>query len=156
MSPGRDHMPWSPAFVFDALAASLRGSLGAARVTVRLPTRDGGAGLVAEALGEGVRSMRSGPQEDATRFATYEFLAEHRATLVQGDLVAHPVRPPASLIDFYGTRAQMLAPICSEDELVGVVSVHSLEVREWRDTEVAAAETVALAIGALYRSMPRP
>lgn len=145
-------MSWSAASVFNALAVSLRSSLGVARVTVRLPTGDGGVGLVAEALGEGVSSMRSGPQEDATRFATYEFLAEHRAPLVQGDLVAHPVRPPASLIDFYGTRAQMLAPICAEGELVGVVSVHSLEVREWRDTEVAAAETIARAIGALYRS----
>lgn len=147
-------MSWSAEFVFHTLAASLRSSLGVARVTVRLPRPDGGVGLVAEALDEGVVSMRSGPQEDATRFATYEFLAEHRTTLVQGDLVAHPVRPPASLIDFYGTRAQMLAPIRSGEELLGVVSVHSLEVREWRDTEVAAAETVAGAIGALYGSSP--
>ena len=147
-------MSWSAAFVFTTLAASLRGSLDVARVTVRLPTGDGGVGLVAEALGEGVASMRSGPQEDATRFATYEYLAEHRTTLVQGDLLSHPVRPPASLIDFYGTHAQMLAPICADGELVGVLSVHSSEVREWRDTEVAAAETVARAIGALHGHAP--
>lgn len=147
-------MSWSAAFVYDALAASLRSSLGVARVTVRLPTGDGGVGLVAEALDEGVSSMRSGPQEDATRFATYAFLAEHGVSLVQEDLVTHPVRPPASLIDFYGTRAQMLAPIRVDGELVGVVSVHALEVREWRDTEVAAAETIAGAIGVLHRPGP--
>ena len=148
-------MHWSSELVLNTLAASLRDSLDTARVTVRLRSLDG-VGLVAEALGEGVQSMRSGPQEDATRFPTYEFLAQRRETLVQRDLVEHPVRPPASLIDYYGTHAQMLAPICSDGELVGVLSVHSLEVRDWQDADIAAAEVIARAIAALYASAPPP
>jgi GAF domain-containing protein len=148
-------MHWSSELVLNTLAASLRDSLDTARVTVRLRSLDG-VGLVAEALGKGVQSMRSGPQEDATRFPTYEFLAQRRETLVQRDLVEHPVRPPASLIDYYGTHAQMLAPICSDGELVGVLSVHSLEVRDWQDADIAAAEVIARAIAALYASAPPP
>lgn len=149
-------MRWSSELVFNALATSLRDSLNTARVTVRLRSLDGGVGLVAEALAEGVQSMHSGPQEDATKFPTYEFLAQRRETLVQRDLVAHPVRPPASLIEYYGTRAQMLAPICSEGELVGVLSVHSLEVRDWQDVDIAAVELTAKAIATLYSSATRP
>jgi len=146
----------SSELVFNALATALRDSLDTARVTVRLRSLDGeGVGLVAEALADGVRSMHSGPQEDATKFPTYEFLAQRGETLVQRDLVQHPVRPPASLIEFYGTHAQMLAPIRSDGDLVGVLSVHSLEVRDWQQADIAAAELIARAIAAIY-SASRP
>lgn len=47
------------------------------------------------------------------------------------------------LVEQFGARAQLLAPILSEGALIGVLSVHSGQVRAWSAVEIAAAEQAA-------------
>jgi maleate isomerase len=117
---------------------------GASRVTLRVDTRGEGFPVRAEALAPGVRSIRDATEIDLRRAKTFQFLERERRLLVQSDcLVAEPVVPP-ELIELYGVRAQMLAPLVRDGRLVGIVSVnHAGTPREWTDEEVAALEATA-------------
>jgi GAF domain-containing protein len=116
----------------------------ASRVTLRVDTRGEGFPVRAEALAPGVRSIRDATEIDLRRAKTFQFLERERRLLVQSDcLVAEPVVPP-ELIELYGVRAQMLAPLVRDGRLVGIVSVHHAGTpREWTDEEVAALEATA-------------
>ncbi|TWP33235.1 GAF domain-containing protein [Leekyejoonella antrihumi] len=132
-----------------ALIDIVRLKLDVSRVTLRL-LRDGSINLVAESIAAGVKSMRSGTQEDASRFPTYQYLQDTRDVLVQNDLRDGEIRPPQSLIDEYGTLAQMLAPVIVHHTLVGVISVHQVgRPREWSHGDIGTLKTAATAIGLL-------
>lgn len=132
-----------------ALLDALREQLDASRVTLRL-LRDKTIQLLAESVASGVKSMRAGTQEDASRFPTYEFLEKTGQILVQDDLRQHEIRPPRSLIDEYGTLAQMLSPILAAEHMIGVISVHQVgRTRKWTETDIAALRAIAAATALL-------
>jgi GAF domain-containing protein len=128
----------------EAAMRELLHATGASRVTLRVDTRGEGFPVRAEALAPGVRSIRDATEIDLRRAKTFQFLERERRLLVQSDcLVAEPAVPP-ELIELYGVRAQMLAPLVREGRLVGIVSVHHAGTpREWTDEEVAALEATA-------------
>lgn len=122
------------------LAETLLQRLRASRVTVRLhPERN--MPIVAEALAPGVESMRGEQAIDQNAAATVRWVATHRATLVIGDARTGEPATPQPMIERYGLRAFMIAPLLDGDQLLGTVSVHvNGEPRDWTAADVAALE----------------
>jgi maleate isomerase len=117
----------------------------ASRTTLRLDLSDQDAGLdavVAEALAPGVRSIRDDTSIRNLRgVSTVRFLEEQRRVLVQNDCLADDPAPPAELIEVYGVKAQMLAPVVRDDRLAGVISVHYAPgPRVWSPEDVAVLQ----------------
>jgi maleate isomerase len=130
---------------FQEILQELLVSTGASRTTLRLDLPDQDAGLdtvAAEALAPGIRSIRNDTSIRNLRGAsTVRFLVEQRRPLVQNDCLADALAPPSELIELYGVRAQMLAPIVRDDRLIGVISVHYVPgPRDWRAEDVAALQ----------------
>jgi GAF domain-containing protein len=128
---------------FQVIMEDLLRSTESSRTTLRLDLSDQDAGLdavVAEALAPGVRSLRGDTSIRNLRdVSTVRFLETQRRLLVQNDCSADDLAPPPELIEFYGVKAQMLAPIVREDRLVGVISVHHAPgPRDWSAEDVAA------------------
>jgi GAF domain-containing protein len=125
----------------------------ASRVTLRLEDDGGGFPVVAEACAEGVLSLRAQTGIDLRGAATFIALERDRRVLVQEDLERADPAPPPALINQYGARAQMLAPLSGGGRLRGIVSVHeSAGPRRWRpqdvDALIAATGAIAHAVGA--------
>jgi GAF domain-containing protein len=133
---------------FQEILDELLGSTEASRTTLRLDPPDEDAGLdtvVAEALAPGIRSMRDDASIRNLRDAsTIRFLEEQRGLLLQNGCSAGEPAPPPELVELYGVKAQMLAPIVREDRLAGVISVHYIPgPRDWRAQDVAALKEAA-------------
>ena len=126
---------------FQRTIESLLQRTGASRTTLRLDGPDGFFPVVAEACAPGIRSIADDTSIDLRASATFQSLEQERRLLIQSDLLAADPAPPAELIELYGARAQMLAPVVRNDALVGIVSVHySPGPRTWTDDDVAALE----------------
>jgi GAF domain-containing protein len=128
---------------FQVIMEDLLRSTESSRTTLRLDLSDQDAGLdavVAEALAPSVRSLRGDTSIRNLRdVSTVRFLETQRRLLVQNDCSADDLAPPPELIELYGVKAQMLAPIVREDRLVGVISVHHAPgPRDWSAEDVAA------------------
>jgi maleate isomerase len=124
---------------------------GASRTTLRLQADDGMYPVEAEALTDGVTSLR-GAQLDIRSAPTFLALERDRGLLVQEDLLTADPAPPPELIEAYGARAQMLAPLERDGEVVGVVSVHEAKgPRPWttsdRDALTRATAAMAATLG---------
>ena len=130
---------------FNPLTAKLLAATGASRVTIRVKDGRGGDPIVAEAVAPGVRSLLGGEGVgDLRSAATFQYLARERCVLVQDDLENADPAPPAALIQAYGARAQMLAPVLDGEEVVAIVSVHqSGGPRAWSPEDVRAIEDAA-------------
>ena len=116
----------------------------ASRVTLRLARPGEVFPVVAEALAPGTPSITSGVSPDLTNAPTMRYLAEHHANLIQDDCSTAEVPPPPELLEFYGVKAQMLAPIVGGTELIGLVSVHyTPSPRHWTTEDIAALDRVA-------------
>jgi GAF domain-containing protein len=121
----------------------LLAATGASRTTVRLEG-DGSFPIVAEAVAHGVPSLRGTVVPNMTAAGTFKFLERERVILVQRDLEDADPAPPPALIQAYGARAQMLAPILDGERLIGIVSVHqSGGPRDWTVADVDALELAA-------------
>ena len=126
---------------FQATIETLLERTGASRTTLRLDRPDGFFPVVAEALAPGIRSIVDDTSIDLRASATFQSLARERRLLIQSDLLAAEPAPPVELVELYGARAQMLAPVVRNDALVGIVSVHYAPgPREWTDDDVAVLE----------------
>src|SRR5687768_5780017 len=95
----------------------LLAATGALRTTLRLDRPDAVFPVVAEALAPGAASIAGETQIDLRRAATFEYLDRHRTLLVQDDLAAADPAPPQRLVELYGARSQMLAPVVRGGEL---------------------------------------
>lgn len=119
---------------------ALLDATGADRTTLRLDVPEHGLHVdltAAEALGDGIRSIRRDAGLDQRRLNTVEWLEEHRVPLVQPHFRDDP-HPPQALIDVYGVHAQMLSPVVRGDDMTGWISVHSMRERDWSDGAAAA------------------
>ncbi|MGH8617125.1 MAG: GAF domain-containing protein [Burkholderiales bacterium] len=139
---------------FRGLMADLRAKTNASRTTLRLDDERHGFfvnGVVAEALGEGVKSIAAETSLQQRKSGTASHLEKHRKILVQSDCVNADPPPPKELMQIYGTKAQMLAPIERDGKLKGWISVHyNLSTREWAPADVAALEA---AVAATHREL---
>jgi gluconolactonase len=127
-----------------ALATELLERTRASRATIRVDDTPGVEFPVkAEARVEGVHSIAGDNTIPIRESATFKWMDRERRILVQEDLLKADPAPAADLMERYGGRAQMLAPIEVGGELVGLVSVHHVSgPRTWMDDEVRAVEDV--------------
>lgn len=139
-----------------AVTDQLRADARADRTTLRIDLPDAACSVTtcaAESRGPTVKSIRTDatlPQRDLD---TVRWIEAHRRVLVQTDFSDVP-RPPKELIDVYGVRAQMLAPVVYDDTMVGRLSVHSLTERPWSDQDQYALDTAARRIQELLDKPP--
>jgi maleate isomerase len=130
---------------FREILEELLRSTGASRTTLRLDLLDQDAGLdevVAEALAPGVPSIRGDTSiRNLRNSSPIRFLEEQRTPLVQEDCSRADPAPPPELIELYGVRAQMVAPLVRDDGLIGVISVHYVPgPRGWSAQDLAALQ----------------
>ena len=110
---------------FQKLAEELLERTGASRTTVRIDDEPGVEFPVkAEALAPGIHSIAGDRGLAVRASATFQWVDRERRILVQEDLLGVDPAPAPELIERYGARAQMLAPVQRGGELVGLVSVH--------------------------------
>lgn len=120
-------------------------STSASRTTIRLDSASNNLHLdavAAEALAPGVRSLKDDTSITNLRGApTVRFLEEERRLLVQNDCLTADPAVPRKLIELYGVKAQMLGPLVSEDDMIGVISVHyNLGPRKWSAEDADALQ----------------
>ena len=133
---------------FDAILANLLGEIDASRTTLRLD--DAALGFsVADVAGEAhlptEKSLRGQTSINQRAAATAQWVEQHRRLLVQNDFSVRALRPPEALLQLYGVKAQMLAPVIREGRLDGWVSVHETRrTRKWSRKEQAATITAAM------------
>ncbi len=139
-----------------SLMDELRVATGATRTTLRAAGSGGDFAVIAESLAAGARSLRDDRTLDPRAGATFRYLTENDGLLVQDDAATHEFAPPPALREHYGMRAQMLAPIKQDGELVGIVSVHyGPGPRHWRRTDIAAVERAVEQAAALVTAPDR-
>src|SRR5215208_2865246 len=138
-NPARRRSDMAEGTPFREILEELLRSTGASRTTLRLDLLDQDGGLdevVAEALAPGVPSIRNLRDSSPIRF-----LEEQRTPLVQDDCSRADPAPPPELIELYGVRAQMVAPLVRDDSLIGVISVHYVPgPRVWSAQDLAALQ----------------
>jgi maleate isomerase len=118
----------------------------ASRTTIRVENAErSDLPVAAETLSEGMSSVKGKPVVRRSPPGPLEYLETERRILVQNDVTTSlPIFP--EIIENYGVRAQMLAPILSGaplHRLIAIVSVHSANTREWSAGDVAAVERAA-------------
>jgi maleate isomerase len=133
--------------VLQETASELLERTGASRVTVRLDRAGAVFPVVEEALAEGSRSIAGDASIDLRGSETFKFLEREQRNLIQEDCSAGEFPAPPELIEFYGVKAQMLAPLVRDGRLVGILSVHyAPATRVWTTEEIAALDSAAARI----------
>ena len=139
---------------FNSVVSELRAGTNASRTTLRLDDVARGFhvnGVVAESLAPGIRSIAAETSLQQRKSGTAGHLEKHRKILVQNDCANADPQPPRELMQIYGTKAQMMAPVVRGDKMVGWLSVHyNPSTREWSSGDVAALEA---ALAATHRIM---
>jgi GAF domain-containing protein len=134
---------------FQVLVSELLLETGASRVTLRLDAQGSDFPVVAEAVMHGARHIKGdGSVSGIGASPVAQHMIRTRQVLVQADL-EHAEPPVArALIEIYGATAQMLAPIFSDRDLVGIVSVHhTLGPRSWGEADIAALRRAQERVG---------
>lgn len=134
---------------FRNILDDLRAKTRASRTTLRLDVPERGFqvnGVVAESLAPGINSIAVETKLQQRQSGTASYLEQHRKILVQNDCANAVPNPPKELMQIYGTKAQMMAPIVRGADMVGWLSVHyNLSTREWSPEDVAALEAALAA-----------
>jgi maleate isomerase len=142
-----------PETSFQSIVDALLAELVVSRVTLRLDTPGRNFPAVAEAVAQGVDPIIQDDSLDQRNAPTAQWIIIRKEILVQPNCETAEPRPPAALIEVYGVRAQMLAPVIGEGAVIGWVSVHETRgQRNWTAHEVDAIRKAALAAGALCAS----
>lgn len=136
---------------FQSIVEDLLLATGASRVQLQLAGADGRHAPVAEAVTHGARQIRNDPP-DAALFAgpAFERLQRERVVVAHEDLAQGEPAVATALIERYGARAQMLAPVAGPDGPAGFLVVHHVPgARRWeaKDLEaLAKAQQATLAL----------
>lgn len=121
----------------------------ASRTTVRLDMPAQNLVLekvAAEATACGVRPLKGDKSIKDLRNAVppVRFVEENLQILVQEDCLTADLAPPSELIEHYGVKAQMLAPVVENGHLIGIISVHyTPEPRHWSEKDIVALQDAA-------------
>lgn len=137
-----------------ATLTELLAATAAGRVTLRIDRPEAGWHVdepAVEALAPDVPSIKGTPGLDQRSLATVAHIDRTRRILVQDDCRGADPAPPPALLDVYGVRAQMLAPIVEDGTMTGWISVHdTTRPRTWEAADVdAIAHAVELVAAAL-------
>lgn len=123
-----------------SILEDLRSHLDTSRTTLRVDIPKWGVDVdqpVAEALEPGIASIR-GASIDQRSLATVKHLDQVRHILIHDDCASAEPAPPQALLDVYGVKAQMLAPLVREGKLAGWISAHyTRSTRHWKQRDVA-------------------
>jgi maleate isomerase len=133
----------------DALRVGTR----AHRATLRLDVPGMNFPCVAESCAPGIRAISADNSLDQVGAATAQWITRTHRVLVQPDLAAADPAPPQALLDAYGVRAQMLAPVIVAGARVGWISLHSVVPREWTPEEILAIEMAAVEFGGRMQAL---
>jgi GAF domain-containing protein len=127
----------------ERVADRLCRTLGASRVTVRLgPSRN--LPILAEALDVGVPSLARERSIDQLAAETVRWVVEHRRVLAVDDAATGTPRTPSAMVERYGLRSFLIAPVEVHGLFAGTVSVHVNETgRAWTREDEAAAASAA-------------
>ena len=138
---------------YEQVMEDLRITLGACRTTLRLDQPDANYPVAAESCAPGVPSIRDDNSIDQRNAASARWiLKEGRVLVVEGALTADPAPPPA-IVNVYGLRAFLLAPLAQKDasSLIGWISVHENRgPRRWSEAEVGAVQAAVERVHAIY------
>jgi GAF domain-containing protein len=136
---------------FQSIAEELLLASGASRVTIQLAPPGGGLVFAGEAVTHGARQMRNDPASgEPIEAAALAQLEREKKIVTQDDLArAEPAVAPA-LVERYGARARIIAPLLQGGRLAGMISVHHLPgPRTWQEQDVEAvrkAQAAALSL----------
>jgi GAF domain-containing protein len=136
---------------YQAVAEQLLVDTGASRTTVRIDVPGEDFPVVAEAVRHGAQKIRGRRAvSDIRSTAPVQYLEREQTILVQNDVEHAEPAVPEALVESYGVRAQILAPLVRHGGLAGVISVHDIRgPRQWSETEISAlgkAQTRVLAL----------
>jgi len=138
---------------FDAVLSKLLDTTKASRTTLRIDIPALGFNVndpAGEATRPGEKSLRGETGINQRTVETVKWLDRERRPLIQDDLLTAEVPAPAALIEIYGARAQMLAPVIVENAMQGWISVHySTGTRSWSATDTAALDAAVSDIHAI-------
>ena len=135
---------------FQAITEALLFGAAASRATLQLAAPDGGFTYAAEAVTQGMLQIR----HDATGGelpgpAATRQLEQDGEIILQDDLDRAEPAAPRALIDRYGARAQILAPIVHGGRLAAILALHHAPgPRQWNADAIDAvrrAQAAALA-----------
>ena len=126
---------------------SLRVGTGAHRATLRLDVPGMNFPCVAESCAPGIRAIGADNSLDQAGAATAQWITRTHRVLVQTDLRDADPAPLQALLDAYGVKAQMLAPVMVAGERVGWISLHSVTPREWSPAQILAIDMAAVEFG---------
>lgn len=119
----------------------LHAATGASRTTLRLDRPGEDFPVAAEALAPGIHSIAGDTTFGIRGSGTVDYMEREQKILIQPDLLGVEPAPAPELLERYGTRSQMLAPLVRGGRLVGIVSVHyNVGPREWTPDEVGTLE----------------
>jgi maleate isomerase len=139
---------------FKGILEELLAKTKASRTTLRLDVPERGFhvnGVVSEALAPGVKSIAGETSLQQRKSQTASHIEKTRTMLVQSDCENADPQPPKELMQIYGTKAQMVAPVVRGGNMVGWVSVHyNVSTREWSSEDKAALEA---AVAATHKQM---
>jgi maleate isomerase len=142
---------------FKAMLEELLKKTNASRTTIRLDVPERGfnvSGCVAEALAPGVASIAAATSINQRASGTATWLENNRKILVQNDTANAVPNPPPQLIQIYGTKAQMMAPLVRGKDMTGWISVHyNPSTRDWTGADVAALEHAVVVAHQLMNEM---
>ena len=135
---------------YQAIVEGLLLDTGASRAMLQLAVPGGGYACAAEAVTHGAQQIRNdtsaGELLDAPVFRQLE---RDRAIIVQNDLGNADPAVARALIERYGARAQILAPVVHGGRLAAILAVHQTQgPRQWEPQAIEAvrrAQAAALA-----------
>jgi maleate isomerase len=133
--------------VFQGILEGLLRETGASRTTLRLDQPGEDFPVVAEALSPGTRAIQGDARVAVRDSETFRFFERERRPLIVEDCRASDPPTPEALMEFYGVRAEMLAPLIDAGRIVGIVSVHYAPgPRQWTALEIAALDEASRSI----------
>ena len=101
--------------------------------------------VCAESVAPGIAQLKLNSSLNQRSLATVQWLEANRKPLIQSDCANAAVKPPKTLMDTYGVKAQMLICLTAgDDQMIGWISVHYIpSTRTWSESDVSALENAA-------------
>lgn len=136
---------------YQSIVEDLLLATGASRAMLQLAAPGGGPPSVAEAVTHGARQIRNDVSDgELLEVPAFQQPEREKKIVVQDDLERADPPVARALIDRYGARAQVLAPLVHGDRLTGIIAVHhALGPRRWEAHDVEAvrkAQAAALSV----------
>ena len=153
MSTPATPSPLATPLAYEQVMKDLLQKLNASRTTLRLDRPDANYPVMAEACAPDVPSIRHDNSIDQRSAASVRWILREGRVLVVEDARTSDPAPPAAIVDVYGLRAFMLAPLARKDatSLIGWISVHENRgPRRFTRAEVDAVQAAVERVHAIY------